>query len=237
MWLSIRPVSKQVSLIAVSTNFPPTRERCAKPIIVTLLAIWNVPEGEKHLHCPWRAATEVHACDVDVSSFWNVMELAQIHRHWNVAPVDSHYVALTFHLRTAISDMAVSSAWKRQCSFWTFKGPSLTGMHVKNTPKNSFYVFRKQDSDCILKTCCIISVLFYTKCLLFYNCIFFCSNNMFFTQSAQKFKYPDRLKPNWTVLCQLHKTVVKFEELILVSNHAFCIKIIPNKDFFFFFCL
>jgi hypothetical protein len=31
----------------------------------------------------------------------------------------------------------------------------------------------------IFKTCCIISVLFYTKFFLFHNFIFFCSNNIF----------------------------------------------------------
>ena len=188
MWLSVRPVSKRVSVNSMSTNFSPTRERCARPKIVTLLAIWNLPEGEEYLHWPWRAATEVHACNVDVSSFWNVTELAQIHRYWNVAPVHSHYVALSFHLRPAVSDMAVSSAWERQCGFLTFKGPALMRMHVKNTPppKNSFCIFRKQEIDCIFKTCCIISVLFYTKCRLFYNCIFFCSNNNVFHTECSK---------------------------------------------------
>jgi len=121
MWLSVRPVSKRVPVISKSTIFSPTRERCARTKIVTPLAIWNVPEGDKHLHCPWRAATEVHACDVDISSFWNVTELAHIHRHWNVAPVDSHYIALAFQLRPAISDMVVSSAWEQQCRFLNLK--------------------------------------------------------------------------------------------------------------------
>lgn len=145
MWLSVWPVSKWVSVISKSTNFSPTCEWCARPKIVTLLAIWNVPEGEKYLHCPWRAATEVHACDVDVSSFWNVTELAQIHRHWNVAPVDSHYVTLAFNLRPAISEMAVSSAWERQCRFLTFKRPSLMHMHIKTPPKiHSIYLRNKK---------------------------------------------------------------------------------------------
>jgi hypothetical protein len=44
-------------------------------------------------------------------------------------------------LRPAISDMAVSSAWERQCSFLTFKGPSLMRMHIKkHPPKFNLYI-------------------------------------------------------------------------------------------------
>jgi hypothetical protein len=38
--------------------------------------------------------------------------------------------------------------------------------------------------------CCIISVLFSTKCHLFHNFILFFSSNTFFVNRAQKFKYP-----------------------------------------------
>lgn len=39
MWLSVRPVSKQVSVISKSTNFSPTHERCARP--KKLLHTWQ----------------------------------------------------------------------------------------------------------------------------------------------------------------------------------------------------
>jgi hypothetical protein len=49
----------------------------------------------------------------------------------------------------------------------------------------------------IFKTCCMISVLFSTKYNLFHNCIFFCSNSMFFMNHVLTFKYqPCHLKVN-----------------------------------------
>ena len=41
----------------------------------------------------------------------------------------------------------------------------------------------------IFKTCCVLFVLFSTKCCLFHNFIFFCSNNTFFINHVLKFKY------------------------------------------------
>jgi hypothetical protein len=61
----------------------------------------------------------------------------------------------------------------------------------KKTPRNSFYVFRQQGNlPVFFKTCYIISVLFSTKCYLFDNFIFFCSNNTHvFINHELKFKY------------------------------------------------
>jgi len=70
-------------------------------------------------------------------------------------------------------------------------------MHVKNTPKIHLTYLCNQEVYFICKTCCIICGLFSTKCRLFRNFIFFCSNNMLFIKSVLKFKYePGRLKVN-----------------------------------------
>ena len=52
----------------------------------------------------------------------------------------------------------------------------------------------------IFKTCCIMSVLFYTKCCLFHNFIFFTSKNAFFISHFLKFKYQptcSKVKLSW----------------------------------------
>jgi hypothetical protein len=58
----------------------------------------------------------------------------------------------------------------------------------------------------ISKTCYIICVLFPTKFRLFHNCIFLCSNNMFFMNHALKFKYQHGyLKVNLNFSLQSHE--------------------------------
>jgi hypothetical protein len=52
-----------------------------------------------------------------------------------------------------------------------------------------FIYLGNKEIYCIFKTCCIISVLFSTKCRLCHNFIFFCSNNMFFINHVLKFQY------------------------------------------------
>ena len=49
--------------------------------------------------------------------------------------------------------------------------------------------------NCIFNMCCVIFVLFCTKCCLFHNFIFLCSVNTFFINRALKLKYqPGHLK-------------------------------------------
>ena len=60
----------------------------------------------------------------------------------------------------------------------------------KITPmKIHFKYLGNKEMYCIFKTCFIVSVLFSTKCCLFHNFIFFCSNNTFFIHHVLKFKY------------------------------------------------
>jgi hypothetical protein len=51
----------------------------------------------------------------------------------------------------------------------------------------------KKEIYCVFKACCIICVLFSTKCRLLHNFIFFCSNNIFFVNCALKYQ-PSHLK-------------------------------------------
>jgi hypothetical protein len=69
----------------------------------------------------------------------------------------------------------------------TFKMPLLAYANAhKNTPKIYFMCLGNKEVYCICKTCYIIHVLFSTKCCLFHNFIFFCSNNTFFYKTWGK---------------------------------------------------
>ena len=59
----------------------------------------------------------------------------------------------------------------------------------KSPLEMNFIQLGKKKIYCIFQTCCIISALFSTKCYLFHNFIFFCSNNIFFINHVLKFKY------------------------------------------------
>ena len=52
----------------------------------------------------------------------------------------------------------------------------------------NFIYLGKNESYCICKTHCIISVLFYTKCIPFHYFIIFCSNNTIFINHILKLK-------------------------------------------------
>jgi len=73
----------------------------------------------------------------------------------------------------------------------TFERPVFAYVNVCNkiTPEIHFIYLGNMEMYCIFKTCCVISCLFSTKCCLFHNFIFFCSNNMFFINHVLKFKY------------------------------------------------
>jgi hypothetical protein len=65
---------------------------------------------------------------------------------------------------------------------------------------NCIYLGNKE-IYCIFKTCCIISVLFSTKCCLFHNFIFSCSKITFFINHAINFStHPTRIKVKVGVL-------------------------------------
>jgi len=55
------------------------------------------------------------------------------------------------------------------------------------TPLEIIFIYSgNKEIYCIFKTCCIIPVLFSTKCHLFHNLIFFCSNNTIFMESRNR---------------------------------------------------
>jgi len=73
-----------------------------------------------------------------------------------------------------------------------YKWPAFTyvNVHRKTLPQIHFvYLGNKETLCCILKSCCIISVLYSTKCHLFHNFILFFSDNTFFINHVLKFKY------------------------------------------------
>jgi hypothetical protein len=62
--------------------------------------------------------------------------------------------------------------------------------HIKKPPLEIHIIYLgNKRIHCIFKTCCIISVLFSTKCHLYHKFIFFYSNNMFYIKHVLKFKY------------------------------------------------
>jgi hypothetical protein len=81
----------------------------------------------------------------------------------------------------------------------TVKGPTFAYANTCKKAPLQIYLGNKE-IYCIFKTCCIISVLFPTKCRLFHNFIFFSSNNTIFIYHALKFKYqPGHLKVKFHV--------------------------------------
>jgi len=60
--------------------------------------------------------------------------------------------------------------------------------HVKNTSRNSLYIFRQKRKLIAFLRHASYAVLFSTKCCLFHNVVFSCSN-MFFINHTLKFKY------------------------------------------------
>jgi hypothetical protein len=87
-----------------------------------------------------------------------------------------------------------------------------------------FVYSRNKEIYCIFKTCCVISVLFSTKCRLFYNSIVLSSNDTFFINHAQKCKYSHRLRAIWTMLYQLQKPAVNSAELDICPIVRFVLK-------------
>lgn len=64
-------------------------------------------------------------------------------------------------------------------------------VHRKMPPQNLFYIYScNKEIYYTFKTCCIISVLFFTKYHWFQNFIPFCSDTMFFKNYVLKLKYP-----------------------------------------------
>jgi hypothetical protein len=62
----------------------------------------------------------------------------------------------------------------------------LMQMHVKNTLEIHFVYLGNKEIYCIFMVYCIISFLFSIKCWMFYNFVFFFSNNTFFNKSCTK---------------------------------------------------
>jgi hypothetical protein len=61
-----------------------------------------------------------------------------------------------------------------------------TRTHLKKTLEIHFIYLGNKEIYCIFKTCCVICVLFSTKCHLCHNFIFVYSNDTFF---INQFKY------------------------------------------------
>ena len=59
-----------------------------------------------------------------------------------------------------------------------------------------FIYFANKEIYCIFKTFCISSVSFSTKCYLFHNFIFFCTNNVFHKWHKNLNTHPSRTKVN-----------------------------------------
>jgi hypothetical protein len=79
----------------------------------------------------------------------------------------------------------------------------------------NFMYLCKEETYCFCKTCHIISVLFDTKCCLFHNFVFFCSNNTFFIKYTLKFKYPPHCGNSWrTELARVPGTDVTFLQVV-----------------------
>jgi hypothetical protein len=88
----------------------------------------------------------------------------------------------------------------------TFNWPVVTYMNAhKKTPLQVHFIyFGNKEIYQIFKKCCIICVLFSTKCHSFHYFLFFCSTNaMFFINHVLKFKYhPNSLKVNNLLVCK-----------------------------------
>jgi hypothetical protein len=80
--------------------------------------------------------------------------------------------------------------------FLTFEGSPFVANMKKSFLEIHFVYLSRKRLRFVLQTHCIISILFYTKCHLFHNFFFLCSNHTdFFITCALKFKYqPVHLK-------------------------------------------
>jgi len=58
-------------------------------------------------------------------------------------------------------------------------GVAYVNAHDSTVLEISFTYLDNKEINCIFKMCCIIYVLFSTKCHFFHNIIFFCWNYMF----------------------------------------------------------
>lgn len=87
----------------------------------------------------------------------------------------------------------------------------------EKTPLKIHLIFvGNNDIYCIFKTCCIICVLFSTKCYLYHNFNIFCSNKtQVFVKCAIKFKYQ--------FIC------LKVKELLQSLLYSLCIDMFPLK--------
>jgi hypothetical protein len=59
-------------------------------------------------------------------------------------------------------------------TFLTFKWPAYANASEKQPLEIYFMYLYNKEISCIFKTCCIISVLFFTKCSLCHSFIFHC---------------------------------------------------------------
>jgi hypothetical protein len=86
--------------------------------------------------------------------------------------------------------------------------------------KTCFMYLGNNKIYCIFKTFCIICDLFSTKCRLFHNFIFFCSNNTIFINHVLKLKYQPgylRLKVFWHIISCHWYTAINILEKTAVS--------------------
>jgi hypothetical protein len=107
------------------------------------------------------------------------------------------------HMNTK-SSFALNTRVTPQTGLYTTYVRICECMYKKRPLQINFIYLHNKKFYSIFKIYCIISVLFSTKCRLFHNFIFFCSNRTFFTNHTLKFKYqPDHLNLKITMFFEV----------------------------------
>jgi len=107
------------------------------------------------------------------SSLWKGLQQYLIYGHTHSFPVPTFWAPSTQWFPIVHCMMKRAQKIIRRVTDWhsCLNLLKTTQSHI-NTLRNSFYAFRKQENYVNFRTCCIISVLFSTKCNLFHTFVY-----------------------------------------------------------------
>jgi len=145
---------------------------------------------------------QVHVAKHTFYTEWpkkNVYTLAAVRRLWQCLDADGgHFEHLHWIQNSRTSLISILLLYKY--SSYDYRVIFFMSKCVYIFLGHSVYLGNKELYS-IFKTCCIICVLFCTKCHLFHNFLLFYSDHAFFINHALKFRYkPSHLKVKVEIL-------------------------------------
>jgi len=128
-----------------------------------------------------RCSNALWAAEVRITHYWHTCSIVR-YKFITIEVCLLKFQCLSTNACITVSYYILEHFKDRHSHTWT---------HVGNTPKINLVYLGKRKICCILKTCCIVSILFSTKWHSFHKFIFLCQIILkFFTNHALIFKHP-----------------------------------------------